>query len=255
MKKKFVVIALVCFSLIYSIADARSLAEIKKSGVLKVAVDGNTPGFNFYKNGVLTGLEVDLAQDIAARMGLKVEWTVQPFNTLLIALRQDRFDLIADSHTITPQREKLVDFLQPHYCSGSNIITKSGGPLTANDLKNKTVSVAVGTVYYDKLTTIPGIKQIMTVPSESDGFMALLNNRSDAWVTQKSMAVSAIDSSPHKNELVIGDVILNQINAMVIAKGNTELQDALNREMQAAMTDGTYAKLMQQYVHEDICCR
>lgn len=255
MKKNFIVLTLLCCSLICSLAEARSLAEIKKSGVLKVAVDGNTPGFNFYQNGVLTGLEVDLAKIIAHRMGLKIEWTVQPFNTLLIALRQDRFDLIAGSHTVNPQRQQLVDFINPHYCNGANIVTKVGGPKTAADLKGKTVSVAVGTVYYDKLTSIGGIKKIMTLPGENDGFMALLNNRAEAWVTEKPMAISAINSSVHKNELVIGDEILYQINAMAVAKGNKELQEVVNNNLAAVMADGTYNKLMQQYFSEDICCR
>lgn len=255
MKKMFIILALLCCNLICSLAEARSLTDIKKSGVLRVAVDGNTPGFNFYKNGVLTGLEVDLAQIIAARMGLKVEWTVQPFNTLLIALRQDRFDLIAGSHTVTSQRQQLVDFINPHYCNGANIVTKIGGPKTAPDLKGKTVAVAVGTVYYDKLTSISGIKKIMTMPGENHGFMALLNNRADAWVTEKPMAISAINSSPHKNELVIGDEILYQVNAMTVAKGNKELQEVINEKLSAIMADGTYNKLMQQYFSEDICCK
>lgn len=255
MNVKITVMILLLYGFFYAPAYARSLDEIKKSGILKAAVDGNTPGFNYYSKGVLTGLEVDLAQTIAERMGLKVEWTVQPFNTLLIALRQDRFDLIAGSHTITPQRSQLVDFIMPHYCNGANIVTKTGGPRTAAELKDKNVSVAVGTVYYDKLTTIPGIKKIMTVPSEIDGFTALLNNRSDAWVTEKPMAISAINASPRKAELIIGDEILYQTNAMAIAKGNTELQSEVNKVMEEIIKDGTYATLMKKYFDEDICCK
>lgn len=234
---------------------ARTLTEIQKSGVLKAAVDGNTPGFNYYANGKLTGLEVELAEAIATRLGLKIEWTVQPFNTLLIGLRQNRFDLIAGSHTVTPQREELVDFIAPHYCNGANIVTKVGGPCTANELKDKTVSVAVGTVYYDKLKTISGVKKIMTMPGENDGFMALLNNRADAWVTEKPMAVSAINSSMHKKDLIIGDEILYQVNAMTVSKGNQDLQAAVNKELLALMADGSYAKLMQKYFGEDISCK
>lgn len=255
MKAKMTIITLLLCSFFYTSVYARNLDEIKKSGILKAAVDGNTPGFNYYSNGVLTGLEVDLAETIAKRMGLKIEWTVQPFNTLLIALRQDRFDLIAGSHTITPQRSQLVDFIIPHYCNGANIVTKAGGPRTAAELKDKNVSVAVGTVYYDKLTTIPGIKKIMTVPSEIDGFTALLHDRSDAWVTEKPMAISVINASPRKSELIIGDEILYQTNAMAIAKGNTDLQSAINKAMQEIIQDGTYATLMKKYFDENICCK
>lgn len=234
---------------------ARTFTEIKSSGVLKAAVDGNSPGFNYYANGELTGFEVDLAQTIADRLGLKLEWTVQPFNTLLIALQQGRFDLIADSHTVTPQRQQLVDFIEPHYCNSANIVTKINGPKTALDLKGKTVSVAVGTVYFDKLKTIDGIKKIMTMPGETDGLMALLNNRADAWVTERPMAVNALNSPTLKEQLVIGDAILHQVNAMTVAKGNKDLQEAVNQELRAMIVDGTYKELMHKYFSEDIACR
>jgi polar amino acid transport system substrate-binding protein len=240
---------------VYNVVQGRSLADIKKSGVLRVAVDGNTPGFNYHDKGKLTGLEVDLTQLIADRMDLKVEWTVQPFNTLLIGIKQDRFDLIADSHTITPQRMQIVDFIKPHYCTGAYIITKPGGPLTAAELNGKVVAVAVGTVYYDKLTTIPNIKKIMTVPSESDGLLALVNDRADAWVAQRAIAEHGNASLPQKTELVFGEMILPQTNAFVVAKGNAELKSAIDAELESIIQDGTYAKLIPHYISEDICCK
>ena len=90
-----VLLVFCCFTSVIPIAIARSISEIKQSGVLKVAVDGMTPLFNYYNKDELTGFEVDLAKEIAKKLGFKIEWTVQPFNTLLIGIQQDRFDLIA----------------------------------------------------------------------------------------------------------------------------------------------------------------
>lgn len=250
-----VVTSVVCLLLcsVPNLVQARTVADIKKSGVIRVAVDGMTPMFNFYKNGQLAGFEVDLAQAIADRLGLKIEWTVQPFNSLLMAIKQDRFDLIAVSHTITPQRAMMVDFIKPHYCSNTYIISKPGGPRTVAELTNKKVAVAVGTVYYDKLASYKTIKNIITVPGESDGFVALQAGRADAWVTEGEIARGAIDSS--KAKLQIGESILQQVNAMSVAKGNKELQALINKEMQTLMDDGTYMQLMRRYIDEDICCK
>jgi polar amino acid transport system substrate-binding protein len=63
------------------LTEARMLDEIRKSGSLKIAVDGSTPGFNYFEGKKLTGFEVELAEEIAKNMGLKVEWIVQPFNS------------------------------------------------------------------------------------------------------------------------------------------------------------------------------
>lgn len=102
-----------------SFAQARTLDEIKKSGVIKIAADGATPPFNYFKGDQLVGFEVDLANEIAKRLGVKAEWVVQPFNTLLVAIKDDRFDLIATSHAKTNARAAVVDFIEPHYCTGN----------------------------------------------------------------------------------------------------------------------------------------
>ena len=204
---------------ISSLAEARTLDEINKSGELRIAVDGATPGFNYYEGKKLTGFEVELAGEIGKRMGLKVEWIVQPFNSLLVAVNQDRFDLIATSFTMTPARAEVVDFIKPHYCTGSVIVSKTNGPKTASALKGKVVVVPVGTVYFDHLKALPGIQEVRTVPDEASGLQSLLGDRADAWVTEQFVAIKAIQA--HKKEGIgLGEMLQSQKNAMVVAKGN-----------------------------------
>jgi polar amino acid transport system substrate-binding protein len=230
---------------------ARDLSAIKSSGTLKVAVDGQTPGFNFYKGKELTGFEVELAAEMARGMALKVEWTVQPFNTLLVGLSQDRFDLIATSHAITPDRQKVADFAAPHYCTGAMIISRPGGPKTLAELKGKTVAVPVGTVYFDYLKKQPGIKQVKTLPSETGGLQDLLGGKSDAWVTEEFVAYQAIQAHP---QLQSGERLFPQKNAMVIGKGNSALLGEWNAQLKKVFEDGTYARLSKKYFQRDIRC-
>lgn len=237
------------------IAQGRGLEAVRTSGVLRVAADGMTPPFNYYKGKDLVGFEIELAEAMAKKMGAKkVEWVVQPFNTLLVAVNQDRFDLIATSHAINEKRLKVVDFTEPHYCTGAHIVAKPGGPRTAADLSGKVVVVPVGTVYYDKLKTMPGIKEVRTVPAETDGLQNLLSGRADAWVTDGFVAYEA-QKKHGKGKLVVGDDILPQRNAMVVAKGNGELRKAANEALAALMKDGTYKRLSMKYFGRDIRCR
>lgn len=235
-------------------AEARSLSEIKKSGILKVAVDGATPSFNFYRGKELAGFEIDLIQEFTRKLSLKVEWTVQPFNTLLVALAQDRFDLIATSHAITPARAQVVDFIEPHYCTGAVIVSKPGGPVSEKDLNGKTVVVAVGTVYFDHLKTLKGIHETRTVPDETSGLQNLISGRADAWVTEQFVAYGALKAHTDKN-LKIGDRLITQTNAMAVAQGNVELQDAVNQQLKAVLENGTYRKLSLKYFDRDIRCK
>lgn len=237
-----------------NVVQARTLDEVKRTGIIKIAADGMTPPFNYYKGKDLVGFEIDLANEIAKRLGAKAEWIVQPFNTLLVAIQDDRFDLIATSHARTPKREQIVDFIAPHYCTGATIVSKEGGAKTVADLRDKVVVTPVGTVYYDKLKTIPGIKEIRTVPNETDGLQNLLSGRADVWVTEKFVAKEA-KKAHEEARLQLGEVILPQENAMVIAKGNKPLQDAINGALRDIMADGTYMKLLKNYFDEDIRCK
>lgn len=251
---KYLWLAVIALLLLPQIANSRTLEEIQKSGMMKIAADGATPPFNYYKGKDLVGFEVDLGNEVAKRLGVKAEWVVQPFNTLLIGVNDNRFDLIATSHAITPKRAEVVDFITPHYCTGASIVSKVGGPKTAADLKDKVVVVPVGTVYYEKLKTIPGIKEIRTVPNETDGLQNLLAGRADAWVTEKFVAKEAINS--HKDvKLQLGEVILPQQNAMVVAKGNVSLKKVVDEQLKKMLADGTYAAYDKKYFDEDIRCK
>lgn len=231
---------------------ARPLSEIRKTGTLKIAMDGATPGFNYFKDGkTLTGFEVDLAKEIAKRMRLKIEWTVQPFNTLLVGLRNDRFDVIGTSLTITPERQTTFDFASPNYCSGATIFSRQGGPKTITDLAGKTVTVPVGTIYYQELKKNKKIKALKTLPQEDSGLQELLSGTADAWVTEKFVGMAALKKYP---ALQMGERVLNQTNAMVVTKGNDELKTAINQQLAATKRDGTFAALSRQYFAEDIGC-
>lgn len=246
----------IAFLLLVSVSASgfsRTLEEIKKSKTIRIAVDAASPPFNYYKGKDLVGFEVDLAKRIAADLGVKVEWVVQPFNTLLISLDREIFDLISTSHAITPERQKAADFTAPHYCTGAMVIAKAGGPLTEKELSGKKVSVPVGTVYQQYLEKNKKI-EVKSFPTETDALQALLMDRVDAWVSDEMVALEGVKAHKDKS-LVAGAVLFPQRNAMVVRKGNESLRNYVDGELKRFLSDGTYAKLSQQYFERDIRCK
>ena len=110
--------------------QARDWSVIEKSGTIIAATEGAFAPFNYYEGSTLTGYEVDVAEALAKKMGLKLEWRVVPFDAQLAAVRQDRFDFAIASHGYTKERAKAVDFATPHYCTGGQIAAPANGPLT-----------------------------------------------------------------------------------------------------------------------------
>ena len=77
-------------------AMAREWAEIKSSGTLIAATEGAFAPFNYYEGKKLTGYEVDVAEAIAKKMGLKLEWRVVPFDAQLFGTAANNGQMVFD---------------------------------------------------------------------------------------------------------------------------------------------------------------
>lgn len=246
--------AAVTLGMLATPAAARPLADIKKDGKLIVATEGAFAPFNFFEGKKLTGFEVDVAEALAAKMGVKIEWKTFGFDSLLTGLQQDRWDMVIASHGITDERAKAVTFAEPHYCSGGVIVSKGGAIKTGKDLAGKTVSVQTGTTYLDNVKKVAGVKEVKNFPQDNNARAALVAGRVDAWVVDKFVAKSSNDADP-KAGLVIGEFLFVERIAPAVAKGNTTLAQAVNEALKAIQADGTYARLSNQWFKEDIRCK
>jgi polar amino acid transport system substrate-binding protein len=231
-----------------------SWKNIQQSGTIRLATEGAFAPFNYYEGKKLTGFEVELGTEVSKRLGLKSDWKAFPFDSLLIGLNQNRFDLVLASHGITAEREKAVDFSDPHYCTGGQIIALAGGPKTVADLAGKTVAVQVGTTYLDHVRQVKGIGEVKTFPRDTDCLQNLVTGHVDAWITDKFAAKTAMQANGGA-KFSAGDLLFQERIAMAVAKGNGQLLARVNGALEEILKDGTYGKLSQKYFGEDIRCQ
>jgi polar amino acid transport system substrate-binding protein len=240
---------------VFSFAQARDFKEIKSAGTIRIATEGAFAPFNFFKGKELTGFEVDVANAVAKELGLKVEWKTYGFDSLLIGLNQNKYDVVIASHGITEERAKAVDFTSPHYCTGGIVVSKEGGPKTAKDLSGKVVAAQVGTTYLTSLQKVSGVKEIKTYPKDTDSFQNLMAGRVDALVTDRFIAKEAIGVHAKKAKLVTGDLLFSEQVAMAVAKNNKDLVSQLNDGLKKILANGTYKAISEKYYAEDIRCK
>ena len=236
-----------------STAMARSLEAIKASGTILIATEGATPPFNYFEGDKVTGFDVEIGNAVAAKLGVTPKWITLPFDSLLVALNQDRYDFVVAGHGITAERLKAVDFSDPYVCSGAAIIAKAGGAKTVDDLKGKIIGVQVGTTYLTAVEKISGVAAVKTFPKDTDALQNLVAGRTDVWVSDKLTAVDAANKNPQMN-LQIGDLLYEERYGMAFKKGNDDLRKAVNAAFAAILTDGTYAAISSHYFQRDIRC-
>jgi polar amino acid transport system substrate-binding protein len=235
-------------------AVARTFEVIKKDGKVIVATEGSFAPFNFFKGPQLTGFEVELAEALAKKMGVAIEWRALAFDALLAGLRQDRWDMVMASFAVTEERSKAVTFTDPHYCSGGVIVAKDPSIRTSKDLAGRVVAVQTGTTYLENVKKLSGVKEVKNFPQDTDARSAVVNGRVDAWVTDKFVAKAALEANPSAG-LKMGEFVFIERIATAVKKGNTSLAQAIDKALAEIQADGTYEAISRKYLKEDVRCR
>ncbi len=142
-------------TLITSTAAARSIQEIKDSGEIVVSVKADYKPYG-YKNetGENVGLEIDLAKDVAKRLGVNVKFIEVTSATRMKTIQDGTADLMIATMTDKPDRRKLVYTIDPnYYSSGTNVIAKKSANLSKwGQVKGKNICGNKGS-YYNKFIT------------------------------------------------------------------------------------------------------
>ena len=123
--------------------DSGSKANVPAS--LTVGSDIPYPPFEFGKPPY-QGFDVDVVNEIAKGLGSKATFKKTPFDTIFRDLAQGKFDMVASASTITPEREKTVDFSTSYFPADQSLMVKKGSTIkTVDDVAGKVIGAQLGT--------------------------------------------------------------------------------------------------------------
>lgn len=157
------------------------LATIKARGTIKVGTSADYPPFENYNItlDVIEGFDVDVAEAIAAAIGVSVEWSDIPFDNLIGACTSGEIDMLAAAMTYNTDRAKILAPSSTYFSVSQVVIVKQSSSLTITDLANLTnyqVGVQSGTVMQDELEAIGMTVGVnLTTFSRADLLMADLD--------------------------------------------------------------------------------
>src|SRR6478672_5791941 len=103
------------------------LASVKQAGVLRVATEGTYSPFSFHdpKTNALTGYDVEVAQAVADKLGVKVEYVETPWDAIFAGLAADRYDVVVNQVTKNPERAGLYGLSTTYTWSEGVIATRA----------------------------------------------------------------------------------------------------------------------------------
>ena len=243
-----------------SAADPASLlpASIKTAGVLNIATDASyAPNEYFDTDGkTIIGLDVDLGNAIAAKLGLKANFQNVTFNAIIPALAAAKYDLSLSSFTDTKAREATVDFVD-YFNAGESLMVLAGNPkgVTGPDLSlcGLTIAVEKGTTEeseipaLSKKCTDAGKKAITGLSSDDQNGanLALTSGRADVGSADSPIAAYAVKQLAGKIQLA-GQTYETAPYGIAIPK-TPGLAPAIKAALTAMIADGSYKTVLDKW--------
>lgn len=239
---------------------------IRDSGVVRVATDVPFPPFEMFTGEgetQIAGLDYDLGQALAGKLGVRFDFRQQRFDGLIPALQAGKYDVIMSAMTSNAERRQVLDFVD-YFRSGTGIMVRSGNPdgiRTMLDLCGRTAAVQSGAQQIDFVKSEqracaaggrPPIK-VMSLPKFSDAQLALTSRKADAMVADKPVAAYTAKTAGNGStfEVVDDPAARGGYNAQPggigVLKGNTELVKAFRAALQRLIDEGVYGRILDRY--------
>jgi len=223
-----------------SITGSPTFDAIKSSGKVRIGVKQDQPGLGFKDaaTGEYTGFDIEIAQWIAASLGLskdKIEFKPIPSANRESAITNGDIDYYVGTYSITDKRKQLIDFAGPYFVTGQGLLVKKDNSTikTEKDLSGKNVCSATGS------TPIQNIKANFpnTKTTEFDTYSqcveALKSGQVDAVTTDQAILIGYAAQEPDSLK-VVGEPFTTEKYGIGLKKGDTALRHFINK----TLTDG-----------------
>ncbi|NBC70539.1 transporter substrate-binding domain-containing protein [Paenibacillus sacheonensis] len=234
-------------------ASGDALAAIKSAGEITIGTEGAYAPFSFHdKSGKLTGFDVDVAQEVAKRLGVKAAFMETKWDGMLAGLDAKRFDMVANEVTIRDDRKAKYDFSEPYILSKAVLIVKANNSTIKSlaDLKGKKSGQSLTSDLGD-IAKANGA-QLVAVDGFNQAIDLLTSGRIDATINDKLSYLDLKKARPDVPIKVVAETDNVSQSGMLFRKGSTELVDAVNKALADMKADGRYLEISNTYFGEDV---
>lgn len=230
-----------------SVAETTGEYKLATEGVLTMGTNATFPPYEFYDGDTVVGIDAEICQAIAEKLGLTLEIVDMDFNSLVTAVQSGKIDISAAGMTVREDRLVNVDFTDS-YSTGVQvvIVPEDSDIASVDDLAGKLIGVQDATTGHIYCSDDFGEENVVAYNSGAVAVQALKDGKVDCVV---------IDQEPAKNFVQVNEGLkileteyVTEDYAIAVAKDNTALKDAINTAMAELKTDGTIQSILDKYI-------
>lgn len=260
MKKIFTLCMMVVLAVTALAGCGSNSAQKEDSKKIVVGLDDSFPpmGFKDEKNEIV-GFDIDLAKEVAKRLGREVEFKAIDWNSKEAELKSGRVDILWNGLDITDKRKENMLFSEPYMDNRQIVFVAKNGKVSVageTDLAGKTIGTQSGGTTEEYFENKPelkaSMKEVKYYPDYINAFMDLENGRLDAVVGDEIIGRYYI--SKHPDEIQAIDTVIGTVSQFGIAfrKDDQKLRDEVQKVFDEMKADGTVAKISEKWFAKDI---
>ena len=215
-------------------------------GKLTMATNAYFKPYEYYDGEDIVGIDAEIAKAVADKLGLELVINDMAFDSIISEVNAGKADIGLAGMTVTEDRLKEVDFTVS-YANGvqSVIVTEDSDIKSVDDLDGKKIGTQQGTTGDSYCTEDYG-DNVTSYVTGNEAVSALLGGSIDAVVIDNEPAKAYVASN--KGLKILDTEYANEDYAACVAKGNSELLDALNSAITDLIADGTIDSIVSKYI-------
>ena len=227
-------------------AEAGEVTTVTE-GILTMGTNAAFPPYEYYEGDTVVGIDAEIAQAIAEKLGLSLEIVDMDFNSIITAVQSGKVDVGIAGMTVDPERLENVDFTDS-YATGVQvvIVTEDSEIASVDDLEGKLIGVQEGTTGWSYCSEDYGDDMVIPYTNGATAVQALLDGKVDCVVIDQQPALSFVEANEGlkilETEYAVEDY------AIAVSKDNTALRDAINTALNELIEDGTVQGILDKYI-------
>lgn len=257
---------------------AGGIASAKTWTKVVIGTEGAYAPWNLTKSdGTLDGFEVELVKDLCGRMKLECQLVTQDWDSAIPALNAGKYDVLMDAVSITPERQKVIDFSIPYAATpatfaavkGSDVanLPGTGTELTLTGdadhdkplveklreaLKGKSIGIQTATVFTKFITdNFSDVADIRNYKTAAEHDLDLAAGRIDLAFDDATYFLTAFQNKGNENLVLAGPQINGPIwgpgEGFGFRKSDADLRDMFSKAIKSAIDDGTVKTLSMKW--------
>ena len=223
--------------------------DTQEPAVLHMATEGTFPPYEYYDNGQLVGIDIEVAGAIAEKLGMTLETTDIAFDSIIPGVQAGKYDIGMAGVTVSEERLQQVNFSDSYATGVQVVIVKEGGKVQSlDDMADAIIGTQSGTTGFIYASSDFGDDHVKSFTKTTDAVEALKNGQVDCVLLDNAPAEALVEANPDAGLSILETAYTVEDYAIAINKQNTDLQAKINAALAELVADGTLQSIIDKYI-------